>query len=197
MASIQALLSRGAADAQGHAADLAIPSLPGPLPVPDVRPTAGKVGRPIGRLILTALAATQAVGVALAITTKRRLSPTIDPSSYEVVLAGIFGPLEFTSTASAFKGGTLACLFGGGTVDLRGAVMDPAGARLRVTAFNGGAQLLVPRTWRIVSKVVGLGGVGIDQPPEALPADAPVLTIEGWAMFGGFGVSTEAPEATT
>lgn len=196
MATMAVLLGRDRAHGPHPPTYLDVASVPGPAIIPAVRPGATRLGRPIG-LFLTALAAIEAIGVALAITTRRRLTPTVDPTSDEVVLAGIFGPLEFTSTATAFRGGTLACLFGGGTVDLRAAIMDPAGATLRVTAFNGGAQLLVPETWRIVSKVVGLGGVGIDQPPGALPADAPVLTIEGWAMFGGFGVSTEPPAAKT
>ena len=67
-----------------------------------------------------------------------------------VRLVAIFSPVAFHSTASAFRGGTLDCWYGGGIVDLRDATLDPAGARLEVKAVFGGAQIVVPATggWR-------------------------------------------------
>jgi len=72
----------------------------------------------------------------------------------------------------------------------RGATLDPAGANLHVEAFNGGGQILVPPSWRVRTKVYGLGGgVGKHEPRWMGVPIRLALTIEGWTMFGGFGIA--------
>jgi hypothetical protein len=154
------------------------------------RTVAGIIG-----LLVAAMLAAQAIGVTYALRRKRDVAEAPDPASDEIALTCIFDALQFASTASAFRGGTLACLFGGGVLDLRGATLAPGGATLRVEAFSGGAQILVPEDWQVVTKVVGLGGVGDARPQVDRPTDAPVLRIEGRVIFGGFGVASEASEA--
>lgn len=151
------------------------------------------LGRLVG-LLFGAMFVVQTVGLAFALRRKRVASEAPDPASDEVALTSIFGPLEFTSTAQEFRGGTLTCLYGGGILDLRGAVLAPGGATLRIQAFNGGAQILVPASWRIEARVVGLGGIGDGRPQIERPADSPILRIEGWAMFGGFGIASVGPK---
>jgi hypothetical protein len=150
------------------------------------------LGRVVG-LLFAAMFVVQTVGVAFALRRKREVSLVPDPASDDVTLTSIYGPLEFASTAQAFRGGTLTCLYGGGTLDLRGATLAPGGATLRIQAFNSGAQILIPAPWRLEVKVVGLGGVDDGRPHIDRPADAPMLRIEGWAMFGGFGIASEGP----
>ncbi len=147
------------------------------------------------RFLFGAMFVVQTVGVAFALRRKRAVSEAPDPESNEVALTSIFGPLAFTSTARAFRGGTLTCLYGGGILDLRGAVLAPGGATLRIQAFNGGAQILIPASWRLETEVVGLGGVVDARPRIDRPADPPILSIRGWAMFGGFGIASEGPRA--
>jgi hypothetical protein len=151
-------------------------------------------GRLVG-LLLAAMLVVQTVGVALALRRKREISLAPDPASDEVALTSIFGPLDFTSSAQAFRGGTLTCMYGGGILDLRRARLSPGGATLRIQAFNGGAQILIPAPWRLETKVIGLGGVADARPRVDRPADAPTLLIQGWAMFGGFGIASEGPQA--
>lgn len=151
------------------------------------------LGRLVG-LLFAAMFIVQTAGVAFALRRKREVIEAPDPASDEVALSSIFGPLDFASTAQALRGGRLSCLYGGGTLDLRGATLAPGGATLRVQAFNGGAQILVPASWRVEAKVTGLGGVGDARPKIDRPSDAPVLRIEGWAMFGGFGIASEGPK---
>ena len=146
-------------------------------------------------LLFTAMLVIQTVGVAFALQRKREVTLAPDPASDDVALTSIFGPLDFTSTAQAFRGGTLTCLYGGGILDLRGAVLAPGGATLRIQAFNGGGQILIPASWRLDTKVIGLGGVADSRPRIDRPADAPTLLIQGWAMFGGFGIASEGPQA--
>ena len=142
-------------------------------------------------LLFVTMFMVQTAGVAFALRRKREVIEAPDPTSDDVTLSSIFGPLDFTSTAQAFRGGSLSCLYGGGIVDLRRATLAPGGANLRVQAFNGGAQILVPASWRLEVKVTGLGGVRDARPQIDRPSDAPVLRIEGWAMFGGFGIASE------
>jgi hypothetical protein len=151
-------------------------------------------GRLVG-LLFGAMLVIQTVGVAFALRRKREVSLAPDPASDEVALTSIFGPLDFTSTAQAFRGGTLTCMYGGGILDLRRAKLSPGGATLRVQAFNGGAQVLIPETWRLETKVIGLGGVADARPRIDRRPGAQTLLIQGWAMFGGFGIASEAPQA--
>lgn len=151
------------------------------------------LGRGIG-LLFVAMSIAQAVGVAFALRRKREVVDLPNPASDHVALSGILSELDFTSTAQSFRGGSLACLYGGGILDLRGATLAPGGATLRVQAFNGGAQILVPASWRIEARVVGLGGIGDGRPQIERPADSPILRIEGWAMFGGFGIASVGPK---
>ena len=151
------------------------------------------LGRLLGLLLVTWFVA-QTAGVAFALRRKREVIEAPDPASDEVALSSIFGPLDFTSTAHGFRGGSLSCLYGGGTLDLRGATLARGGATLRVQAFNGGAQILVPASWRLETTVIGLGGIGDGRPQIDRPSDAPVLRLEGWAVFGGFGIASEGPK---
>jgi hypothetical protein len=124
---------------------------------------------------------------------KQRLPAAPDPSADRIDLGVAFDRLDFRSTASAFSGGTIECWFGGGTIDLRDATLDPAGAELRVKLMFGGASLLVPDDWAVTSHVLGIGGVG-DGRRSTVPADAPRLTIVGTVVFGGLGVVSRDPE---
>lgn len=135
------------------------------------------------------------VGLFVARAAKQRIEEVDAPDADEIRLAAIFEPMHFRSTATRFRGGTLDCWYGGGVIDLREAVLDPGGARLEVRAVFGGAQIVVPASWRVSSKVVGIGGLGDGRQLAEYEAEAPQLTIEGLAIFGGFGVTSELPEA--
>jgi hypothetical protein len=128
---------------------------------------------------------------------KQRIAAIDTPDADEIRVAAIFEPLSFHSTATSFRGGSVDCWYGGGVIDLRDAVLDPAGASLRVRAIFGGGQILVPETWRVTSHVMGIGGLGDARPHVEPAADAPHLSIEGIALFGGFAVMSELSEAET
>ena len=144
---------------------------------------------------LIGLIATIAIGAAVAAASrKREIEPLDDEDANEVRLVAIFSPVAFHSTASAFRGGTLDCWYGGGIVDLRDATLDAAGAHLEVKAVFGGAQIVVPRDWRIEIDVNGVGGARDVRPSRELPVTAPLLTISGFVAFGGLGVSSDVPQ---
>jgi hypothetical protein len=131
----------------------------------------------------------------MALQKKGKAPARSDESSDEIELTAIFESVEFKSTASAFRGGNLDFRFGGGSVDLRGATLDPAGATLHTTAVFGAGQILVPESWAVETRVSGVGGVGDARPsaPDAAVDGAPTLVIEGTVAFGGFGIMSTDP----
>ena len=134
-------------------------------------------------------------GLLAARAAKQRIQPLDAPDADDVRLTAIFEPLSFRSTATQFRGGTLDCWYGGGIIDLREAVLDPAGAHLEVRAVFGGAQIVVPESWRVSSNVYGIGGLSDTRPRVEHEPAAPHLTIDGLAIFGGFGVTSDLPDA--
>jgi hypothetical protein len=154
--------------------------------------------RVVGRLLALfgiGVVVTAVAGAIAAQRMKRDFVPVDDPEADEIKLAAIFEPMSFRSRATSFRGGEVDCRFGGGVIDLREATLDPAGAHLKVTAMFGGGQILVPESWGVTTRVLGIGGAGDARPRIEREEDAPRLTIEGTAIFGGFGVASEMPEA--
>lgn len=154
--------------------------------------------RLIGRLILVVIGGlvVAAIGGAVAAqSAKRRIVPTHDPELDDVTLAAIFEPIDFKSTATSFRGGTLDCWYGGGAIDLRGATLDPGGAHLQVKTIFGGGQIIVPDDWQVDLDLTGIfGGIGDARPPRERAADAPHLQISGLAVFGGLGITSTISE---
>jgi hypothetical protein len=149
-------------------------------------------------LLLLGWAAFIAASAIYAIVRRRDAQP-VDPAADEVDLVANFSPLEFHSESGAFRGGTVTTMFGGGELDLRDAKLDPAGATLRVNALFGGGNLVVPDTWNVETRVIGIGGVGDGRPKVERATDAPTLHLEGTAIFGGWGITSgeEQAEAVT
>ena len=152
------------------------------------------VGRIIRRIVV-AFVAIMSISALAAVVAKRSIASAGGPDSNEIELATIFDSVELESRATSFRGGSLLCWFGGGTVDLRGATLDPAGARLTIRAIFGGGILVVPDDWQVDLKVIGVfGGVGDSRDARGRPADAPRLIVDGFAFFGGFGISSRPPD---
>jgi len=154
------------------------------------------IGRLFGVLMLGWIA-TMGIAATVALQKKREAPPVPDPEADEIDLRTYFGPMEFASVAPAFRGGTIETWFGGGTLDLRGATLHPEGATLHTTTVFGGGQILVPDSWVVETRVIGIGGAGdvrgsAAATPESDPA-APRLVVEGLVAFGGFGIMSHDP----
>jgi hypothetical protein len=80
-------------------------------------------------------------------------------------------------------------------IDLRRATLDPTGATLRVRAIFGGGQILVPDSWNVTGRVLGIGGLGDARGNIERDPGAPLLHIEGVAVFGGFALASNMIEA--
>jgi len=144
-------------------------------------------------LVLSFLAAiASAIGALLA---RDRLVSKGGPSDDELDLYAIYDGLDLASTAPALRRASYTAWYGGGTLDLRGATLDPTGATLTVRALFGGFRLVVPPTWRVVLGVRGIfGGVGDARNRELVDEMGPTLTIDGFAIFGGVGIVSDAPD---
>ena len=152
------------------------------------------IGRAIGVVVAGTLFASIVAAIA-AVMMKGKLPRVDDPDADEVHLVAIFEPLSFASRASAFRGGTFDAWYGGGVIDLRDATLDPAGATLQVRTIFGGAQLVVPESWKVSTQAVSIfGGMGDARPATELADDAPRLTLSGFALFGGLGITSEVSD---
>ena len=87
-------------------------------------------------------------GAIAAMQAKRRIGPNTMESADDIAASAIFGPLDYHSTATSLRGGTLELWYGGGVLDLRDATLAPEGATLNVKVVFGGGQVLVPATGR-------------------------------------------------
>lgn len=114
-----------------------------------------------------------------------------DEESDEVALVAVLNGIELKSRATAFRGGSMLAWFGGISVDLREAELA-AGAHLSVNSLFGGIAIKTPPGWRVESRVRMIAG-GVDtRTPAADDPAAPVLVIEGRALFGGIAVGSDA-----
>jgi hypothetical protein len=149
------------------------------------------------RVVVLALLATIVAAMVGAARAKREAPPVPDAADDEIDLQAVFESLDFHSTATAFRGGTLNCWFAGANLDLRDATLDPMGARLDVRAIFGGGTILVPDDWDVTVRVLGIGGAGDVRPAKDRAPGAPRLEVEGVALFGGFGVMSQLPTRET
>jgi hypothetical protein len=146
------------------------------------------------RVLVAGWIVSMVAGTVAAFRMKQRLGPNTEEHDDEIVASAIFGPLAYHSTAQRLRGGRLELWYGGGILDLRDAVLDPAGATLEVRAVFGGGQVLVPADWKVIASVRGLGGLTDVRPARGHLDGAPELAIEGIAIAGGFAVMSDLDE---
>lgn len=145
------------------------------------------------RLLLIELGALLGMLVAAAFF-KRVVRSRGDEDSDELALVAILDGVELRSRATAFRGGSMLAWFGGIEADLSKAALA-ADARLSVHALFGGIDIVTPPGWRVDSEAKAFAG-GIDVPGVPDDPGAPVLALEGMAVFGGVAVraASAAPD---
>ncbi|MDR9451635.1 MAG: hypothetical protein RI637_10500 [Acidimicrobiia bacterium] len=116
-----------------------------------------------------------------------------DETTGEFELVTIMEGKQFASRAEGLWSGKVTAVMGGVDLDLRDAVLAPAGADLAVFTVMGGVSLRVPDTW--IVKTDGqamLGGHDVRvADPHVLPDDAPVLRVRARTYFGGLAVAAK------
>jgi predicted membrane protein len=143
----------------------------------------------IGFTIAVTIASLASTVVALVM--RDRFPDDAEPDDDEIDLATMLRSRQFRSEATAFRGGRVISWQGGADIDLRGARLDPAGARLEAWTVFGGMRIRVPEDWRVqMHGLAFFGGAG-STAPKPDETDAPALTINHRTIFGGFGVTAE------
>jgi predicted membrane protein len=105
----------------------------------------------------------------------------------------VFGSLNRRVETQQFEGGKVEVVFGSIELDFTEAAISSPDRRaeLEVSAVFGGAEITVPRTWRVVMKAAAVFGGCDDRtvPPRPEPGLDPVtLVIKGAAVFGGIEI---------
>lgn len=104
-------------------------------------------------------------------------------------VVAVLGGSATRSRAQHFTHGNVSAVFGGATLDLREAHLDP-GATVDALALFGGADVLVPPGTRVNLTGLPIFG-GYDDKTRGdgeLPPDAPQLKVAATAIFGGVSV---------
>jgi hypothetical protein len=153
-----------------------------------MRPFRNLIAGFVGLTIVTAIGSAIAALIA-----RDRLVSRGGDTDDDIDLVTIFNGREFASKAAGFRGGSILTWYGGATVDLRDATLDPAGATLTSRTIFGGLQLVVPETWQVTTSVTAVfGGVADTRDHSRVIPDGPVLVLGGLALFGGVQVTSEA-----
>lgn len=103
----------------------------------------------------------------------------------------IFGGSKRKIFSKNFRGGDMTNIFGGSEIDLTQADINGT-AVLDVTALFGGATLLVPSHWNVISEAVAaiMGEVKDKRVMKTLPEANKTLVIKGTVMFGGIDIKS-------
>jgi predicted membrane protein len=130
------------------------------------------------------------VGLAIVVRWRGRLIPRGAAGEDVIRSTAIFSGSKLVSTAQQFHGAWLTAIFGGATLDLRGAQLAPDGASVNATVAFGGIEILAPVGWRISMRSTPIFGGVEDKRDHSQPpaADAPTLHIDAVTVFGGVEV---------
>lgn len=89
-------------------------------------------------------------------------------------------------------------VMGGAILDFRDVVLPPGTTRVKVFAFLGSVEIIVPPGLAVESGGSGImGGIAVvDRAPTIPDPDQPLLHIDGLAIMGGITVETRLPGET-
>ncbi|WP_439657842.1 LiaF transmembrane domain-containing protein [Lentzea sp. HUAS TT2] len=103
----------------------------------------------------------------------------------------VFGGTTTRERARHLEHADVSAIFGGATLDLRQAHVDTE-ASVDAFALFGGVEVLVPEGWRVsVGGLPFMGGIVDKTENDGLSDDAPVLTVNGTALFGAVEVANQ------
>lgn len=109
-----------------------------------------------------------------------------NPTARQATMA-IFGGFERKGVWKPPRRLESLCVFGGGDIDLRRAAVPREGMTISVLAVFGGLNVVIPPDMRIEVAGMGIFG-GFDHKQTEADDSAPLVRIEGLAVFGGVGI---------
>jgi len=150
------------------------------------------MSRLLARLLALVIGVSLVAGVAsalAAVSLRKKAPPRPDPAADEIDLVTVMSGEEFASTAPAFRGGRVICWYAGVDLDLRGATLDPAGARLEVRTAFGGTRIVVAPGIPVGVSGPAVFGASMNETHAPEPtAESPGLDVTGFTVFGGLQV---------
>lgn len=111
-------------------------------------------------------------------------------TEYSIEVNSILAGVKRNVLSKDFKGGEINCIMGGAEINLSHAIINGT-ATLEMNQIFGGAKLIVPANWEIVSEVtVVLGGVEDKRQIAGNfnQEQKPVLILKGVCVFGGIDI---------
>ena len=96
----------------------------------------------------------------------------------------IMGGSGRTIGSEQFLGGDVVAVMGGCDIDLRNAQINGE-AVIDLLTFWGGAEIKVPRSWRVEVNAMVLFGALVNKTEQPIAPNAPVLRIRGSVIMGG------------
>jgi predicted membrane protein len=117
----------------------------------------------------------------------RRRSPVSADS--EVSGLSVFNVVKLKNRSSGLRSGSLTAVLGTLRLDLTGATLDAAGARVSATAVLGAVDIIVPKGWQVEVRGFPIFG-GWDDTTSKLDqgADSPRLRVQALVILGGLEV---------
>lgn len=154
------------------------------------------MSRLLAKLLLLLLGVSLVGGAAsalAAVALKKKAPPLPEAADDEIDLVVVMDGARFASTAPAFRGGRVICWYSGVDVDLRGATLDPAGARLEVRTVFGGTRVVVGPGVPVTLSGPAIFGGRLLAGEAAGATAGPALAITGFTAFGGLQVMRAEP----
>jgi hypothetical protein len=116
----------------------------------------------------------------------------LQPGTDQLDLSMLLGGGEFKFDSKELRGGKIAAILGGGTIDLRDADMASDEITVDIFTFMGGIELWVPVTWQVIMRGTPILG-GMENKTSYRGADTGTakprkIIITGTAIFGGIEV---------
>jgi len=133
------------------------------------------------------------IGLAIVIRWRGRVIPRGATDDEVIRATAVFSGSKLVSNARQFHGAWLTAVFGGATLDLRGAQLSPDGASVNATAAFGGIDILVPNDWRVSVRSTPIFGGVEDKRDHSRPVadDAPTLHVDAVTIFGGVEIKPD------
>lgn len=117
-----------------------------------------------------------------------RLEGTREAAGDSVAAFSALGSRTLKSRSQSFTGGEVTVLMGNIVLDLSDTALAP-GAKITVTAFLGGCEILVPVGWEVqIGGVPVIGGWDDTTRRDRLDPSTPVLIVRAVAVLAGVEV---------
>lgn len=106
-------------------------------------------------------------------------------------LIHVFGGSNIGGHFTAAREYRMINVFGGGEIDFTDAVFASKQVRVRLLCLFGGASIFVPEGVNVVCKTFCIFGGMDNRGPRVRDSSAPMIIVEGLALFGGASVKVK------